>query len=287
MMHAVKQTPIPTHGHIRLKPPLSLSRGGGVDHASVLKKLKRLTDKCLYCGDAYQRRPATWPQARELTFDHIVPHAAGGPKTLENGLLACGTHNSARHGVPILNAIQGETGDYRYLTQDGTPVVEPQTTGTLLPQEIQARKRAFSAYLRFFVENRVRLTPQSPANSWFVNALDNLLFPFWGHGPMPQGRGAQLEAYRNRVKSLIETLHQGDPVFWKSATLKAIVETDFPGEMPRLDDGAPLPLPTPPERKSALLDALSALDSGAKTKHPDDTDRPHIVPGQNPFSRAV
>jgi hypothetical protein len=239
------------------RQPLSLSRNAG-DTASVLKKLKRVTEDCAYCGDSYKTTPGKSPWANSLTYDHIMPNAANGPKDLTNGMLACEPHNSSRKGVPILNSVLGETGDYTYHYDAQGVNVIPKADNTRLPDdEVAQRRKSFAHYVRFFVENRVRLTPQSPKNSWFTQgAFDNILFPFWGKGPYPTDATARATAYQGRVDQFARIVHEEEPAFCDSGQFKALVLEDYPT--------AALGTPLDRDPKTALVRALDALHSSGK-----------------------
>lgn len=53
--------------------------------------LKRDGQCCAYCG-----RHVTGDEGDRIFIDHVIPHKVGGATVVENGVVACGTCNSAK-----------------------------------------------------------------------------------------------------------------------------------------------------------------------------------------------
>jgi Domain of unknown function (DUF222)/HNH endonuclease len=72
-----------------------------VTDVGVARRLfKGATRRAVEVRDRECFHPACDVTAERCQVDHIIPHSAGGPTTIENGRLACGYHNRERHKPP-------------------------------------------------------------------------------------------------------------------------------------------------------------------------------------------
>lgn len=85
---------------------------------------------------------------------------------------------------------------------------------------------------------------ESVRNSWFIHALDNMLYPIWGTGSRPVSEGATAALTQARLNRFIRMLAEVDPDFWLEGPFEKIIRQDFFGY---------------PEKQSALLQAIHTI----------------------------
>ncbi len=210
-----------------------------------------LSPNCAYCGDTFiasVHKPHIKPQPP--TYDHIRPKSAKGTSLYPNGILACPPCNNVRRqNIPLLEFIMGDRSKY-YYSQDGEMVLQVASHDPPTPEaEIQARKKAFSNYLKRFVKRRYRINT-AHSKRWFPLTLDNLLYPVWKKGAKPSDPATLNTLLKERIHQFMSILADADPGFWLSQHFQKIVRHDFR---------------TQPERRDMFLEALRHLRGQPKS----------------------
>jgi hypothetical protein len=71
-----------------------------IDVGAARRLYTGATRRAVEVRDQHCYHPTCEEPADHCDIDHITPHAAGGPTTQDNGRVACGYHNRARHQPP-------------------------------------------------------------------------------------------------------------------------------------------------------------------------------------------
>lgn len=99
----------------------------GLDYSPPLDNralFARDSHQCLYCGEIFGKR--------QLTMDHVVPQAQGGPDAWENGATACKSCNSAKGnrtpeqwGIHLIAVpFRPNLAEYLYLRRSGRIIAD-------------------------------------------------------------------------------------------------------------------------------------------------------------------
>ncbi len=245
------------------------------------KKLQDVVGNCAYCGVSLPPKNKVVDDKGFLlryplaTFDHLRPDTAEGSSRATNGVLSCGDCNSARGNVPLLEFLKGHEGMYTY-KKNGTSAEPKKVIRRRKKSLLMTRKQSFSNYLRFFVENRIQVKTRATQGevasqcNWFVEALDNILYPIWGQGQSSKDPAVLKKQYVSRVKTFLNILSDTAPSFWLGKRFEEIVTSDFKAV---------------PEKRDALLTAIFKIRKGKSFQNGD-----HVVElptGQNPFSKPL
>ena len=74
--------------------------GGRVEVGATTRLFTGATRRAIELRDRECTHPYCDQRLEDCEVDHIVPYAAGGPTTQENGRLLCGFHNRLRGQPP-------------------------------------------------------------------------------------------------------------------------------------------------------------------------------------------
>lgn len=178
----------------------------------------KIAKTCGYCSKPFsgEDRP---------TFDHIRPASAKGSRKLQNGILACKPCNGMRQNTPLIAFLKGEEGSYHY-SDNGDNLALDRLSTKESGVSVTKRQNSFSNYLKPLIARRVKINPFS-RETWFEQALDNLLFPIWKTGAKPQKPKVLEGLYQQRVKEFLEIVTKADPSFWTGKPFEIFVQESF------------------------------------------------------------
>jgi 5-methylcytosine-specific restriction endonuclease McrA len=74
--------------------------GGRIEVGATTRLFTGATRRAIELRDRECTHPYCDQRLEDCEVDHIVPYAAGGPTTQENGRLLCGFHNRLRSQPP-------------------------------------------------------------------------------------------------------------------------------------------------------------------------------------------
>ncbi len=197
---------------------------------------RRTPPFCAYCGNNFDKK-------QSVTFDHARPDMRGGRDEPANGILACQPCNHRRSNFSLLYFLQGTLSHDDYLRPDAIEGNTPLSGIQQNAKKVKRRIYSFSRYLRFFVENQIRINPIT-GSTWFNQAIDNLLFPILLPREEKQEKYIAFDRYKTRFKALVRLLTPTSPEFWLGRKFQGIISADFNQQ---------------PLKKNAFIKALQEL----------------------------